>query len=100
MDRCNGERLIMSKSDKNYQPPTHDEIAACARRIYEIEGRPEGRAMEHWLAAETQLIAERKARAGQASAAKAPAKSLSSPASANTRGEGWQASGRPVTHRN
>jgi len=46
--------------------PTHDEIAACARRIYETEGRPEGKAMEHWLQAEAQLIAERKLQAGPA----------------------------------
>ncbi len=96
----------MSKSDRNYQPPTHDEIAACARRIYEIEGRPEGRAMEHWLQAEQQLIGERKAKtahtAAPAPANKASAKPLqaSSPASANARGEGWQASGRPATQRN
>jgi Protein of unknown function (DUF2934) len=94
----------MSKSDKTYQPPTHDEIAACARRIYEIEGRPEGRAMEHWLQAEQQLIGERKAKTAHTAApaqAKAPAKPLqaSSPASANARGEGWQASGRPATQR-
>jgi len=43
--------------------PTHDEIAICARHIYEAEGRPQGKAMEHWLQAEAQLIAERKAQA-------------------------------------
>lgn len=101
----------MSKTDRNYQPPTHDEIAAYARRIYETEGRPEGRAMEHWLQAEQQLIGERKAKTAHTPApaqaqapaqAKAPAKPLqaSSPASANARGEGWQATGRPATHRN
>jgi hypothetical protein len=98
----------MSKTDRTYHPPTHDEIAACARRIYEIEGRPEGKAMEHWLQAEAQLIGERKAKAVPtqtpmpAPAAKAPAKPLraSSPASANAHGEGWQATGRPATQRN
>jgi hypothetical protein len=30
----------------------NDEIALRAYRIYEKEGRPEGRALEHWLAAE------------------------------------------------
>ncbi len=55
----------MSKSIKAYQEPTHDEIAACARAIYEMEGHPEGKAVEHWLQAEAQLIAERKAQAGQ-----------------------------------
>jgi hypothetical protein len=96
----------MSKTDKNYHPPTHDEIAAYARRIYETEGRPEGRAMEHWLQAEQQLIGGRKARAAHTPtptpATKAPAKPLqaASPASANAHGEGWQTAGRPVTRRN
>ena len=33
------------------------EIAALAQRYYEEEGRPEGRAMEHWLRAERELHA-------------------------------------------
>ncbi len=53
----------MSKKNKAYQAPTHEEIAACAQIIYEREGRPEGKATEHWLQAEAQLIAERKAAA-------------------------------------
>ena len=62
--------------------PTHEEIVACAQHIYEAEGRPEGRAMEHWLKAESQLVAERRSKAGML-----PAK-----AAANTaRGAGWQA---------
>jgi hypothetical protein len=94
----------MSKNTRTHQPPTHDEIAACARRIYEIEGRPEGKAMEHWLQAEAQLIAERKAQAGPPPAVKPAAKPLptSSPAPVTARGEGWQANVRPATtaHRN
>jgi hypothetical protein len=35
--------------------PTREEIAAVARSIWEHEGRPEGRAVEHWLQAEIQL---------------------------------------------
>ena len=91
----------MSKTAKSYHPPSHDEIAVCARRIYEIEGRPEGKAMEHWLQAEAQLIAERKAQAGLL-ANKATAKPLqaTSPAAATARGEGWQTPARPVMHRN
>jgi hypothetical protein len=91
----------MSKTAKNYHPPTHDEIAVCARRIYEIEGRPEGKAMEHWLQAEAQLIAERKAEAGLLTN-KAQAKPLQavSPAAATARGEGWQTPARPAVHRN
>jgi hypothetical protein len=54
----------MSKSAKNYKEPSQEEIAACAHQIYETEGRPQGRAMQHWLQAEAQLVAERKAQAG------------------------------------
>ena len=54
----------MAKNIKAYQQPTHEEIAACALRIYEMEGRPEGKSLEHWLQAEAQLVAERKAEAG------------------------------------
>jgi len=45
----------MSKSSKNQRKPTHDEIAARAQRIYEAEGRPQGRALQHWLMAEQEL---------------------------------------------
>jgi hypothetical protein len=92
----------MSKTAKSYHPPTHDEITVCARRIYEIEGRPEGKAMEHWLQAEAQLIAERKAQAGMLPANKPAAKPLqvASPTAATARGEGWQTPARPALHRN
>jgi hypothetical protein len=35
--------------------PTHAEVAARAYEIYEREGRPEGRHLEHWVQAETEL---------------------------------------------
>lgn len=35
--------------------PTHDEIAAYARAIWEADGRPQGRDLEHWLMAEAHL---------------------------------------------
>ena len=35
--------------------PGHAAIALCALGIWEAEGRPEGRAHEHWLLAEAQL---------------------------------------------
>jgi hypothetical protein len=35
--------------------PGHEAIAQCAQGIWEAEGRPEGRAHEHWLLAEAQL---------------------------------------------
>jgi hypothetical protein len=39
-----------------------DEIAARAYEIYEREGRSDGRDMDHWLKAETELRAERQQR--------------------------------------
>lgn len=44
----------------NFDPdhePTKEAIALCAYLIWEQEGRPEGCAVQHWLQAETQLIA-------------------------------------------
>jgi hypothetical protein len=58
----------MSKSAKKHREPTQEEIAACAHQIYETEGRPEGKAMQHWLQAEAQLTAELKAQASTGSA--------------------------------
>ena len=54
----------MSKTLKAYQEPTHAEIMERAQRLYESQGRPEGKALEHWLRAENELIAESKAQAG------------------------------------
>jgi len=39
--------------------PSSEEIAYCAYLIWEREGRPCGREKEHWLQAETQLMATR-----------------------------------------
>ena len=36
---------------------TEDEIAVCAYFIWEQEGKPVGRALDHWLQAELQLAA-------------------------------------------
>ena len=36
---------------------TEDEIAVCAYYIWEQEGKPERRALDHWLQAELQLAA-------------------------------------------
>ncbi len=35
--------------------PTREDIAAAAHATWEQEGRPEGRDVEHWLKAETEL---------------------------------------------
>jgi hypothetical protein len=39
--------------------PSPDEVARKAYFTYENEGAPQGRDVQHWLAAEAQLIAER-----------------------------------------
>lgn len=49
----------MNTLQTSQRPPTYSEIAARAYEIYEREGRPVGRDFDHWLAAETQLLAER-----------------------------------------
>ena len=98
----------MAKNVKAYQPPTQEEIAACAHRIYETEGRPEGKALEHWLQAEAQLVAERKADAGmlaaKAAAKPAPAGRTATVAvtSKESAAPGWSASApsRQGLHRN
>lgn len=91
----------MSKNAKSYQEPTHEEIAICARGIYEREGRPQGRAMQHWLQAEAQLKAERKAAAGDQASAKPAAKQATpTPAPAKMRGNDWQTTGRQTLHSN
>ena len=38
---------------------SNEEIAERAYQIYEREGRSDGRAMDHWLQAESELRAER-----------------------------------------
>jgi hypothetical protein len=49
----------MSNEQNGFQHPAWDEIAHCAYLIWEREGRPPGREKEHWLQAETQLLATR-----------------------------------------
>lgn len=98
----------MSKNTKGYQAPTHPEVAALAQRIYEREGRPEGKAMDHWLRAEAQLIGERKAQAAAATAKAAPAapapqKPQTAPAAASTAPASpaaWQNTSRQPQSRN
>ena len=38
-------------------PPSIEDISYCAKLIWEVEGRPEGRDMVHWCQAEDQLMA-------------------------------------------
>jgi hypothetical protein len=49
----------MPQELNGFQHPDPSEIAFCAYLIWEKEGRPTGRAREHWLQAETQLLATR-----------------------------------------
>ena len=92
----------MAKNVRPYREPTHAEITDRAHRIYEMAGRPEGKAMEHWLQAETELIAEHKAQAAQQSKvetkaganSQAPRPEQPAPAARNS---GWQPSRPPVT---
>jgi len=90
----------MSKSISTYRAPTEEEIAICAHRIYESEGRPQGKSMEHWLQAEAQLIAERKAEAAsmQQAASQKPRQTTPAPAPAPQRGNNWQQSRQTIPH--
>jgi hypothetical protein len=49
----------MPHQQNGVHPPSNEEIAYCAYLIWEKEGRPSDRAKEHWLQAETQLLATR-----------------------------------------
>jgi hypothetical protein len=88
----------MSKNAKSNQAPTHEEIAICAQRIYELEGRPQGKAVQHWLQAEAQLIAERKTGSAPIHTP-APAKPSTSPPPKH-RGNDWQTTGRQTVNTN
>jgi hypothetical protein len=62
--------MLRNRKDKTKQPETsveaapdnpvtREQIAMCAYYIWEAEGRPEGRAVDHWLQAELQLRVDR-----------------------------------------
>jgi hypothetical protein len=51
----------MNESSPQSSKPTPAEIAERAYRLYELEGRVNGRDVDHWLRAESQLIRERQA---------------------------------------
>ena len=44
--------------DSDFEP-AHDETEVCAYCIWVLEGKPEGRALDHWLEAEIQLVASK-----------------------------------------
>lgn len=62
---CDGTRrshvdlrnFLMAQEQDVPHMPTQNEIAVCAYLIWEKENRPLGHEKEHWLQAETQLLA-------------------------------------------
>lgn len=50
---------MSAKIVPSVERPSHDRIAEAAYHIWLKEGRPDGRDLEHWTQAETQLIADR-----------------------------------------
>jgi hypothetical protein len=43
-----------------YQPtPSHEEIGARSRQLWQLSGNPAGRDLEFWLAAEVEVYRER-----------------------------------------
>ena len=54
----------MTKQTKIFTEPTQDEIAAYAYKLWEAEGRPNGRDVDHWLQAKAHLTADRQYEAG------------------------------------
>jgi hypothetical protein len=56
-DEIAGLRAIEKQMSDTRSEATKDEIAVCAYFIFEQEGKPVGRALDHWLQAELQLAA-------------------------------------------
>jgi Protein of unknown function (DUF2934) len=76
---CRGRILCVMNAENPPEPELNPmDVAACAYLIWEKEGRPHGRDVEHWMQAETLL---RAIRAAEAKAERKPAKNA---ASANT----------------
>ena len=48
----------MAKKITNEKKPSKSEIANLAYQLFEQEGRPHGRELEHWLQAESVLLNE------------------------------------------
>jgi hypothetical protein len=47
------EKLMMTEHPS---PIPHEQIALRAQELWEADGRPEGKADEHWLQAENELL--------------------------------------------
>jgi hypothetical protein len=54
----------MTKQTKTFTEPSQDEIAAYAYKLWEAEGRPNGKDLDHWLQAKAHLTADRQYEAG------------------------------------
>jgi hypothetical protein len=54
----------MTKQTRTFTEPTQDEIAAYAYKLWEAEGRPDGKDLDHWLQAKAHLTADRQYEAG------------------------------------
>lgn len=54
---------MSAKNEEKPGFPSSEEIAAAAHLIWEQEGRPNGRDLQHWLESEAQLLADRKQQA-------------------------------------
>ena len=64
----------MTKQTKTFTEPTQDEIAAYAYKLWEAEGRPDGRDLDQWLQAKAHLTADRQYEAGVLASPTATAK--------------------------
>jgi hypothetical protein len=75
----------MSKKASKYSHPSHEEICLLAYKIFEKEGRPHGRSMEHWLQAESLLMVapEELSQTGEKKSKKAQGESLVSQSLSN-----------------
>jgi hypothetical protein len=60
-EQNSGDVATLSRPRTSAAAPTHDQIAARAREIWQRQGRQPGRDQENWLEAERQLRAELKA---------------------------------------
>jgi hypothetical protein len=52
-------KLVRGAQSRTAAEPTTEEIRAAAHSLWEQEGRPEGRDIEHWLRAEVLLRQKR-----------------------------------------
>ena len=53
-----GKIAVLQKTSIPLKSPTHEQIAARAKRIWEIKGCPSGKDDENWREAEAQLLEE------------------------------------------